>query len=95
MGGAGGRAGSLSRQAVWSVVLLAGSVGWGEQLERGAPFHHWHGLCLADVEGQRPEPVDQGDCGLEDALLCLGLRVLAVQLRGDLLEQNGVLKQRP
>ena len=50
VGGAPGRQSTL--QTVWSVVLLAGNVGWVEQLEMGAPFHHWQGLCLADVEGQ-------------------------------------------
>ena len=46
-------------------------MGLGEQLERGAPIHHWQGLCLADVEGRSPGSVDQGDSELEDALLGL------------------------
>ena len=33
---------------------------------------HSQGLCLSDVEGQRPGPVDQGDFDLGDALFRLG-----------------------
>ena len=43
--------------------------GGNMQLERGAPLHHWQGLCLADVEGRRPVPVDQGGSELGDVLL--------------------------
>ena len=62
------------------VVLVEGDRGGGVagdrlarrrdmQLERGAPFHHWQGLCLPDVEGRRLELVNQEGFELRNVLL--------------------------